>query len=459
MPTNFCQRTAMAAAIAACFPGGVYAAGVARVDFATGNVAAIAANGQSRELRRGSEIEVGETVSTQAGRAQLRFADGALMSLQPQTEFKVEEFKYSGKADASDNIVMNLLKGGMRTITGLIGRTNRNAYRLKTEVATIGIRGTEYSVKYTNSIELFCADGAVSVDNQSGSFTVPAGTGVMVSTNQTPPQQTENKPVLPPESAAAQEQEEQQQQVAEPVNPIQETFPPVTTKVGLTGTFLGGRAIVHPSVGLGSGPSNAITMDASGGLSSIDVSGTLLQVGSAQNDGVVNTDGVIAWGRWVGGAALVGASSYDLSSTGPLHWVVGAAAPNQPTTGTATYTMLGATTPSFNGGITGASLVSSTLQVNFGSASGTFHGQWVLSGTTVSTSSSGVLFSISGATLSASPQSLPASGPFSGSNSISIAGFLAGEGAARAGMAYHISTSSPIPAATGNVFGAVAYTK
>ncbi len=452
MPTNFCQRTAMAAAIAACFPGGAYAAGVARVDFATGNVAAIAPNGQSRELRRGSEIEVGETVSTQRGRAQLRFADGALMSLQPQTEFKVEEFKYSGKADASDNIVMNLLKGGMRTITGLIGRTNRNAYRLKTEVATIGIRGTEYTVKYTNSIELFCTDGAVSVDNQSGSFTVPAGTGVMVSTNQTPPQQTENKPVLPPESPAAQEQEEQQQQVAEPVNPIQEASPVVPT-FGLVGTFLGGYARVHPSVGLTSGPSNAITMGAGGGLSSIDQAGSLLQIGTAQPDEVKNTDGVVAWGRWVGGTADFSGSPINLSSTGPLHWVVGAPAPNQPTMGTATYSMIGSTTPSFDGAISSASLVGSTLQVNFGANNYTFHGQWMLNGNSASTFSTGITTTLSGATLNTTTGGLTVAG-FCTAN-VSIAGFLAGESAARAGMAYHISTSTP----AGNVYGAIAYTK
>src|SRR5690349_18595475 len=99
MPTTFAQRTVMATAITACFPGMVYGAGVARVDFAAGSVSAIAPDGRSRALTKGSEIEVGETVSTQAGRAQLRFADGAYMSLQPQTEFKVEEFRYAGKPD------------------------------------------------------------------------------------------------------------------------------------------------------------------------------------------------------------------------------------------------------------------------------------------------------------------------------------------------------------------------
>ena len=89
MPMNFCQRSAVALAVAACFPTAGHAAGVARVDFAVGNVTAVAPNGRTRGLTRGSEIEVGDTVNTQQGRAQLRFQDGAFMSLQPETSFKI----------------------------------------------------------------------------------------------------------------------------------------------------------------------------------------------------------------------------------------------------------------------------------------------------------------------------------------------------------------------------------
>ena len=460
------QRAALAAAISACFPGLAMGAGVARVDFAVGEVTAVAPDGRSRALARGSEIDVGETVATRQGRAQLRFADGAYMSLQPQTEFKVEEFKYSGtgKPHESDNIVMNLLKGGLRTITGFIGRANRKNYRLRTDVATIGIRGTEYSVRYTNSIEVFCADGSILVQNEGGTLQLSGGQGGYVASNQTPPQQTENRPVLPPESPAGQEIEEQQEQPADPDNPVQESgvgvpaviAGPATT--GLTGTFLGGYAHSHPSIGLSSGPSNAITM-ANGALSSIEKSaGVVLAIGTAQPDGVVNTDGVIAWGRWTAGSATLGGSSFDLNSSGPFHWVVGAPAPNQPTTGTATYTMLGATVPSFDNGITSASLVDSTLAVDFGAGTGAFHAQFILNGTPISTQSTGVPFSFVGATLSQSGAgSLQVSGPFSSSSTVSIAGFLAGDGAARAGMAYHVQTFSPSPA--GSVYGAVAYTK
>ena len=42
---------------------------------------------------------------------------------------------------------MELLRGGMRTITGRIGRGSPSRYRLVTRMATIGIRGTEYGVR------------------------------------------------------------------------------------------------------------------------------------------------------------------------------------------------------------------------------------------------------------------------------------------------------------------------
>jgi hypothetical protein len=451
MPSTFSQRTVLATAIAACFPAGALAAGVARVDFASGNVAAIAPNGQSRNLAKGAEIEVGETISTQQGRAQLRFADGALMSLQPQTEFKVEEFKYSGKGgDASDNIVMNLLKGGMRTITGLIGRTNRNAYRLRTDVATIGIRGTEYTVKYTNSIEVFVADGAVQVDNQSGSFTVPGGSGVMVSNQQTPPQQTDQKPVLPPESPTQQKQEQEQQQTSNPVNPIQEAQQPVL----LTGTITGNWAVSSGATGPTSnisafGTIVPFTLDSAGALTSYTANSpaAMRTIGTGTPISAGN-DGVIAWGRWVTGVTGGDAFPVNLSNPfeGPLHYVVGIAPSTIPASGTASYSMLGSSM-SYSAG--SASVLSSSLLVNFGSGRATFHGQFNVNGTAYGTSTTG-------ATISQSGGHLAGSGSLTGGAcgaTINLNGFLAGDSASRAGMAFSFFPGG------GSATGVIAYTR
>jgi hypothetical protein len=438
MPTTVYQRTAMAAAIAACFPFASSAAPVAFVDFATGSVSAIAPDGRSRALSKGSEVELGETVATGQGRAQLRFLDGAYMSLQPQTEFKVEEFRYSGRAGASeDNIVMNLLKGGLRTITGLIGRTNRNAYRLKTEVATIGIRGTEYSVKYTNSIEVFCADGAVSVDNQAGSFTVPGGSGVLVNNQQTPPQQTDQKPVLPPESPVFEEEKQLTEQVPPPVNPIQESQ---QGSALLTGTHTGNWAVVHPGQHA-SGVDQTIVLDSSGILTNYDTTGIGTSTGTSDGN-----DGLIAWGRWAGGATTSGLNT----ASSELHYVVGIAA-TMPTTGTATYSMLGATPPTVSGGSL-VSVTSSMLKVDFGLSSGQFHTTWSINGGAVQTPVSGIGFGVSGATMTGSGSWNIGACDF---YSISLKGVFVGDNAARAGMTYILNFSA---ASSGTAHGAIAYT-
>ncbi|MBL8385568.1 MAG: FecR domain-containing protein, partial [Burkholderiales bacterium] len=182
-------KSLLAAALSAAFPTVVHAQAVARVDFAAGNVTAQGTDGRARQLTKGAEVRVGETVSTQNGRAQMRFSDGAYVSLQPQTDFKIDNYVFEGRGTPNESAVMSLLKGGMRTITGLIGRTNRDGYRLQTSTATVGIRGTQYSITYDagGSVTMFVADGAIAVSNQSGTTVVPGGRSVTVNNQNSAP--------------------------------------------------------------------------------------------------------------------------------------------------------------------------------------------------------------------------------------------------------------------------------
>lgn len=117
----------------------------ATVVFASGQPQVVAADGSTRQLQRGAEVLAGETIETRDGRVQLRFRDGASMSLQPGTSFRVDRFRFSGeRVIPDDGIVMTLIKGGLRTVTGWLGRKDRSQYRIRTTVATIGIRGTEF---------------------------------------------------------------------------------------------------------------------------------------------------------------------------------------------------------------------------------------------------------------------------------------------------------------------------
>lgn len=183
--------------------GSVCAAGAAKLDFAVGEIVAVQPDGSRRPLARGAEVNVGEIIDTGDGRTQLRFTDGAMVSLRPQTQFRIDDYRFAGQADGSEKGFFSLLKGAMRTITGAIGKSNRRNYRLGTTVATIGIRGTEYSVAYGNSIVVSTGAGMIEVCNAGGCLLVPAGQSAYVRDANTAPVFTTRSalpPLAPPES-------------------------------------------------------------------------------------------------------------------------------------------------------------------------------------------------------------------------------------------------------------------
>ncbi|MBX9849447.1 MAG: FecR domain-containing protein, partial [Rhodocyclaceae bacterium] len=86
------------AALAAAYPLSGHAAAAARIEFAAGNVVAVTPAGGQRLLVKGSTLDAGETIRTsEGGHAQLKFSDGAILSLQPQTELRIDEYTFDGK--------------------------------------------------------------------------------------------------------------------------------------------------------------------------------------------------------------------------------------------------------------------------------------------------------------------------------------------------------------------------
>lgn len=132
-------------------PAIAFADVAAKAVFATGSPVVTAPNGTSRPLVRGGELASGDSINTVDGRVQLRFSDGASMSLQPGTQFRVDAFRFvdrGGRASAGDGVVMTLIKGALRTVTGLLGKEDYSQYKVGTTVATIGVRGTEYGASF-----------------------------------------------------------------------------------------------------------------------------------------------------------------------------------------------------------------------------------------------------------------------------------------------------------------------
>jgi len=201
--------------ISAAFSTASFAA-AGKIEFSVGNVVALNTTGGSRTLSRGTEINAGDTIQTQDGRAQVRFSDGGYISLQPNTVFKVEDYNFSGKADGSEKSFFSLVRGGLRAITGAIGHgSNKTAYRVDTPVATIGIRGTEYLAQFDNKLLVKVGDGAVYLQNSGGDLTLFKGQSGEVGSDGAKPQHSDDTPSVgaagPTGGKPAQTKEEQQQ--------------------------------------------------------------------------------------------------------------------------------------------------------------------------------------------------------------------------------------------------------
>ncbi|EAT12819.1 FecR domain-containing protein [Bermanella marisrubri] len=149
----------------------------ARVIIAKGTV--IAQNDtESRALKRRSEIYRGEIIRTGPNSSvQLRFIDKALMTIKANSELDIEEYVLKSETTASDKALLKLVKGGFRTITGSIGKGDKDAYKVSTPAASIGIRGTAYEVQQeaNDSFVVGVYEGGIRVENESGSIDLGLG--------------------------------------------------------------------------------------------------------------------------------------------------------------------------------------------------------------------------------------------------------------------------------------------
>ena len=120
----------------------------------SGPLLAKKADGVVRILSMRSEVESGDTLVTEKNTyAMVKFIDNSEITLKPSTTFKVENFSYDAGKPDGDNASFNLVKGGLRSVTGLLGKRNKEKFAMKTPSATIGIRGTTFIAEWVEPSE------------------------------------------------------------------------------------------------------------------------------------------------------------------------------------------------------------------------------------------------------------------------------------------------------------------
>jgi hypothetical protein len=153
----------------------------------TGTVQAQTGTSSARPVREGDEVRQGDTIFTGSNSAAvLKFDDGQIVALTSNSRMTVTAYQYN-PATESGNVFLSLVTGGMRAITGLIGRRTPNQVAYRAATATIGIRGTDGTIA-TNGrdVVVTVTDGVMTLTEGNLVLVISAGEAVFTRPGQQP---------------------------------------------------------------------------------------------------------------------------------------------------------------------------------------------------------------------------------------------------------------------------------
>lgn len=114
------------------------------VDFVQGDASVADAAGV-RKLSLGAPVLAGQTVQTGIdAEVHILLDDGGYLTVRQRSSVLINSARIQGAFD--DSLAMTLLKGAMRSITGWVGKFDKQSYQLTVGTATVGIRGTDHEV-------------------------------------------------------------------------------------------------------------------------------------------------------------------------------------------------------------------------------------------------------------------------------------------------------------------------
>lgn len=175
------------------------------VALAQGSVMDQATDGSTRQLKDGDAVYPGDSFTLgDNSYLDLDLEDGGRILLRPDTNFQIQEYHFDPDAHPAageppllatsqrkpESSFFNLVKGGLRAVDGLIGQSHPQSYGINTPVATIGVRGTAFDVRYCgddckdeadatgapkNGLYTAVSEGSIGVKNDGGETVTKAG--------------------------------------------------------------------------------------------------------------------------------------------------------------------------------------------------------------------------------------------------------------------------------------------
>ena len=370
----------------------------------------IESNGRRVPAVRGSEVNPGDIIVAGAdGMAQLSMIDQAKLSLRSNSQLRIDS--YQRNPGDQDGAVLSLLRGTMRSFTGLLTAANRDKYQMKTRVATVGIRGSGNILSHDEDSGQpvtinHTIEGSHLITSLMGNFapviSLPNDT-IKVELGK-PPEKIPTPPAMLAAANTMITKEETKQAEAPPAPPAP---PPVATSNPQSGTGTGGGSNAGPGtppVNTNIVPTVVALPDPTGLRDIVLASGITTYSGQALPAGMTlegnNLRGFRAVAGGFGAAATItggtiaDAATFDIGNGSSItigrwnapsnvnfaglgsftglpattHFAYGSAGYppylSDVLTGTVSYQRVGATLPTDQNGVTG-SITSTLLDVNF----------------------------------------------------------------------------------------------
>jgi hypothetical protein len=137
----------LAAVAAMVLASPAHAQSAGEVEFSRGVGFAQTPGESPRTLGKGLALREGDRLTTSEGAsAIIKLNDGTRMTVRPNSELVLQQYQF--RENAPDNsFLMQLVRGGLRAVTGVISKNSPNAARIQTNTATIGIRGTDFDAR------------------------------------------------------------------------------------------------------------------------------------------------------------------------------------------------------------------------------------------------------------------------------------------------------------------------
>jgi hypothetical protein len=142
------------AAMLLCLGGAAQAQdAVGTVTHLSGLTTARRDDGSTRLLAARSVLHEGETIATEADTyLEVEFVDDATLILGPASRVQVARYSWNPERPAADRVVLELLDGSMRSVTGRLGKRNHEAILIKVPGSEIAVHGTDFVVQTVPSM-------------------------------------------------------------------------------------------------------------------------------------------------------------------------------------------------------------------------------------------------------------------------------------------------------------------